>query len=375
MEVRFDSLLSQSIEDSSLLMELVAIYLEEIASSHTSEINKKHEQIIEVLKIHKQNSPLAAILEELCNGATLFYLTQFEKAKNILITAHKNFINGMPQDILGSINWALGANYRSIGEIDKATDFLIQAVQSIKKNGLFNITYAYSNYQLGEIHLAIGEYDSAQAYYQEALSVVSNSTNKTANFRINDGLGLCALHLNDYETSKNYFNTALAIEGLSAAERARGLCDLGVVNLNQGKHKEALRFLQDSYDLRIDNKLEDAASTSLIHLSEVQIQLAHPDKAISLLKKAHNITIKYKAQSKKIKVLKLLAIAYQEKNNTKEALNYFSQYDKLNTEIRNEQEHKIFRLKKWSSFVSFLSLTRGNIDHESFHHKGCFLSI
>lgn len=345
MDSRFDRILSDAQEDASILMELAAYFLEEIASSNAASIHRKYDQISTLFVKKRDESPLSTILSELCHGATLFYLTKFEEAAQVLRAANAHFVTGMPKDILGAIHWALGSNYRSLGEIDKATDHLLRSVRLLNKEGLFRITCAYSYYQLGEIHVTIGEYENAQAYYNVAHDLIILSENKTANFRIKDGMGVCALHLKEYKKSESCFNEAISIEGLSAAEKSRGLCDLGIVNIEQKRFEKALGYLEESYTLRVDNNLEDAASTSLIYLAEIRIHLENFDEAIHMLEQALEITHKFKAQSKEIKVLQLLAIAYQNKENYKEALHYFNQYDRLSHEVRTKQEHEIFRLK------------------------------
>ena len=345
MNNRLGSLIDKSKEDPSLLMELTAVYIETAASSKMQQIKKNQQKVAEILTSHKQTSPLATILITVVNGTFNFYSTNYKKGLKDLKEGKNLFKAGMPPDILGTIYWCQGSIYRSLGQIDLAVENLFFAIDKLKKDGLFNITYAYTYYQLGEIHISIDEYESAKFYYEEALTVISKSDNTTANFRINNGLGLCYLHLKEESKSLKYLNNALNIKGISEAEKARGLCDLGTINLKQENYSQAIKLLQESYELRQQHQLEDASSTSLIHLGDAYLQTDNTDKAIELLNHALIITTKFNAISKSLLVYRLLAKAYEQKKNTELALHFFNQYDKLNNEIKAEQKHKIFRLK------------------------------
>ena len=358
-------LIERARNDSSLLMELTSEYINFAASSNLSRTSNHQETVVEVLTKHKGSSPFSDTLIELINGISYFYSTSYEKALASLQLSKKLFTKGMPIDILGSIHMYLGAIYRSLGKIDIAVENQFLAKNILNKNGLFAITYAYANYQLGEIHVSLKEYDNAKSYYEEALEVISKFENTTANFRINDGLGVFYQHLKQYDLSLEFFNKALSIKEISSAEKARALCDIGVNYLFQANYEKAKGFLEDSYELRKEHNLKDASSTSLLYLGEVFIQTNSLNKAIEVLKEAESISSEFNAANKKIKIYRLLAQAYERNNNINKALNYYSKYDVLNNKFRAEQEHKIFRLKNKQIETQKQRLEEKNIELNS----------
>jgi tetratricopeptide (TPR) repeat protein len=345
MSTRLDHLILKVKEDPLLLLDLGAAYLEVAASSDKTYIKVYHKRLSVLYQEYSTELPMAWALAGLIDGVANFYLTNFQQAKIDLNEALSRFKTGMPTDILGAIHWALGANFRSLGEIDLAVENQYIAAELISKNGLFKITYAYAFYQLGELHNSIGEYDSALVYYQEAHEVISKDKDKTASFRINNGLGICYLHLCDYGKSLEYLNIALSIKGISSAEKSRGLCDLGVVYFKKGDYSIAKKHLEESLKIRLDHNLDDASTTSLLNLGNVLIAEESYEKAVTVLDQALAIANKYNAEGKKIKIYKLLGQVNEKIGNDKLALEYFSLYDSLNSEVRSEQEHKIFRLK------------------------------
>lgn len=344
IDEELEQLIFEATDNPDKILELGAQFIVLSASSNTEEINHYLVKVSTVLKSNMNavlTQPLLAGIE----GVALFYLTKYKEAKQKLFEALDHILSNTPQDIEGFIRMALGATYRSLGEIDLAVENQLIAASLLNKNGHFKIYYAYSYYQLGEIHLAIGEYKNAKAYYEEALSVVKLSDQTSANFRINDGLGLCYMHLMDYDNALIYIEKSLAIGGISLAEEARGLCDLGILNIQLNRLDEAIEFLAKSYEIRNENKLEDASSTTLIHLGQAYLRKNEPKKAVDYLKKAEDITTKFNALAKKIKVFQLLGEGYRQQGNSKEAIKCFMEYDELNENVRSEQKRKIFNLK------------------------------
>lgn len=351
MTAILDELISKAREDPLLLLELTAKYLDMAAASKIDKVVEYNERLNELYDDHLSTTPFVASLKLITDGAANFYLTNYSQALDLLARAEEAFKPGMPTDILGVIYWAMGNCNRSKGNIDLAVEYEIKASENINPDGVFALTYAYAQYQLGELHVAIHEIDEAIRYYEKALGVVmkynskSRNTGTTAAFRVHDGLGICYMLLNEYEKSKEYFDKALQAEGLSAAEKARALCDLGKLKTKTDDLTSAEQVLRKSLELREQNKLEDAASTSMINLANVLTKLGRADEAVELLHKAEQITEKYKALGKQISMYKSLADAYEMLDQKEKALTYFKQYDRLNNEVRNSQEHKIFNLK------------------------------
>ena len=341
---QLDRLIASQEIDQDTILQLGARFITISASSNADQIQYYFDKVRGILQQHPDDVITLPLLTGI-EGVTLFYLTQYEEAEQKLNEALTLIKEETPSDIEGFIRMALGANYRSLGQIDLAVENLLLAPNLLDKDGYFKIYYAYSLYQLGEIHLAIGEYENARNYYQEALSVIITIDQSTANFRVYNGLGICFLHLEQYDESLSYLNKALAVKGISPAEEARGLCDLGVLHLKMQENEKAEDFLYKSYQIRFDNNLEDAASTSLIHMGEVSLALKNTKEAIEYLEQAEKITTKFKAIGKKIKVLHLLGEAYQQMGQHARALEYFVEYDELNDKIRSEQKRKIFNLK------------------------------
>ena len=346
-----DELIRKTENDPLESLELTAKFLDMSASSKIDQVIEYNQKLNKVFSVHKNKTPFMVPLELLTDGASNYYLTNYEKSLELLERAEMEFKPGMPKDILGVIYWAKGNCNRSLGNFDLAVEFQIKASENINPKGVFTLSYGYVKYQLGELHLAIHEIDEAIKYFEEALSIVQNYSGRasytdiTANFRINNGLGNCYLLLGKYDLAKKYLDVALNVSGISRAEKARGLCDLGRLNIRLGEFTIAEEQLNTSLEVREQVGLEDASSTSMIYLAEVYIRMGRAKEAIDILYKAKIITDKFNAQGKQIKLYKFMSEAFEQINNISESLVYFKKYDILKSEVRNRQEHNIFNLK------------------------------
>jgi tetratricopeptide (TPR) repeat protein len=151
--------------------------------------------------------------------------------------------------------------------------------------------------------------------------------------------------MRQYEKSKYHFTQALQLENLSREVVARGQNDLGVLLLEMKEYEEAEELLTTSLAIREEAQLEDAASTSMLGLSEVYLARGRSKDAVELLTRCKAITDKFQTKQKQVRLLQLLARAYSACGKYEEATQAYEQYNSLLRDAKSEQERRIFKLK------------------------------
>ena len=345
MNQRLSQLLQSKERDSHYALELVARYIDSCAASNAEERERDYEKVAQILDECKLDTGLSVPLEKYFVGTTDYYRTQYKSAQQQLLQAKNAIAINTPADLNGAIHWALGLNYRSLGEIDLAFESQLIASESIDAEGFFQLTYGYSYYQLGELHVSLNEEETAVGFYQQALEVFEKTGDRSALFRANNGLGKCYMGLDQLDKAAYFLNAALENPDLSDAEQGRGLCDLGNMIYRAGAVEEALETHLKSLEIRQRANLEDASSTSMISLAECYVSLGDYESAIRYLSDAFTIVKKYNATEKLIQVNYWLAKAHEGLGDLETALKYYTDYDQLNSKVRNEQERKVFKLK------------------------------
>jgi tetratricopeptide (TPR) repeat protein len=275
-------------------------------------------------------------------GMTNHSRTQFNEAKYF-------FEQGLalkPQndELTGILHMGLGFTQRSLGNLDEAVSNIFIATELIAPEGDFKFGMENCYHQLGEIHVTIDEYEKAIGYFNKALQIAEKKSEGNRKFRIHNSLGVCYLHMKEYDKSKEHLTIALDVENLTPAIISKGKHDLGTLHIELKEYTEAEKLLVDSLNIRREHTLEDASSTSMVALAEVYIEQKRIPEAIELLIESKLIIEKYNTKWKNIKVLLLLARAYAANNQFEQSNAYYEQYNTLQNEVKTEQERKIFKL-------------------------------
>lgn len=321
----------------------VAHFLEVAASSNPSIILPEKDRLVSLLEL--DDTLLNRVFVKLIEGTSSFYLCKYEDSIESLTNGVAIGESVKDEELNGLLYFCLGMANRSIGNIDLAVSSFLKGISLIEKEGEFSVYYAYCFYQLGEIHVSIKEFQTALSYYLEAIAFIELKPQKTALFRSYNGLGGCYLHLNMLEECELFLQKSLSIEGLSPAELGRGKNDLGLLYIEKEQFESAESELKESLKIRLDNGLDDAASTSMIYLAGLYSLVGKINEGIDVALKCQNITDKYQTKWKQVRVIQLLAELYYKNEDFNNSAHFYTLYDKQQSKIRIEQEHRVFKLK------------------------------
>jgi tetratricopeptide (TPR) repeat protein len=248
-------------------------------------------------------------------------------------------------DITGICHMGLGFTLRSLGNIDEAVSNIFRATELIDNNGDFKAFLNFCYHQLGEIHISINEHEMAIDYFNKSLNNKAEANDNMGLFRVHNGLGTCYQSMKQYDKGLHHLTKAIEFDDLSPAVISRGKNDLGVLYLETKEFAKAEKLLTESLEIREKIKLEDAACTSMMYLSEVYIEQQKIPQALELLNRCSTLIEKYHTKLKQLKLFMLLARAHSAYGNLAESIDYYQKYITLQTEVKTEQERKIFKLK------------------------------
>ena len=330
--------------DNKQLEHLVASYLSLITSSNQHWIDYYKEAVGNTVSKWRGKYETANALYFIAQGYTQYFLTNYNEALASFSTVFDNCNDTeIFKDIKGLAFMGTGISYRSLGFIDKAMENIILGSKNIDKKGLFREWSGYSYYQLGEIHVFIGEYEKAESFYLEAMDVMKGLETSTPRFRVYDGLGVCYTKMGETNKSFEFLNRALAVDDISPAETSRGLCDLGILYMDNPY--QALPYFEESCEIRKKHQLDDAYSTSLIYKGECLLNKKDLNEAAIVLNEALEISERFDVPTKKLHLFKLLSKLYELQKKPTPALKYFHKYDALQVNISSQQVKNIFQLK------------------------------
>lgn len=342
-----DHLLIEAKKDDTRLYEMSMTYIYLMASSNIEFLQEYQPKIIDVINHWRGSLKTANALYYLVNGYSLFFLTKpVEGLKELQQSFKYCDDTDLFKGIKGAGYMGLGVCNRSLGKIDQTMEDCLNGVAMINPKNPPEVWHVFIFRMLGEIHTYIGELDEAVSYYFKAKSVmesISSSVLTTARFRVYDALGICHHEMGKKEDAEYYLMAAKNIENLSKAEQSRVLCDLGILYMDDPQ--KAILYFEESCEIRLEAKLEDAYSTSLIYRAECLLKLGDLEKAAELLNEASELVERFNVPAKRLHLYEQFVSFHEKTDNFQEANRYFHLYDELKTAIQLEQNRNIFQIK------------------------------
>lgn len=152
------------------------------------------------------------------------YIDKFKPPSNPHMLYMKNLT---AKQTLGCFFNNLGNSYTAVGDIDKAFESLLRAVQ-------INPLLSEANVNLGNIYLQKKMPHQAIAQYEKALTILGSDP------KVMNNLGSAYMQLSNYSRAESYYKTALSLDP-QYADVYRNLA--GALQM-QGKFEEAVSQLQ-----------------------------------------------------------------------------------------------------------------------------------
>lgn len=190
----------------------------------------------------------------------------------------------------------MGIVYTSVGDYpdaltcyDSSLRLLDEEIRTSKKSNLDDtLQMAGLLITIGDIYIAMSQYDKALENDKNALALAKQLKNKMVESMASVGLGKTYHYKNDYLKAIEYFNKALedSKENGWTNSEAGILIELGNVYLEKGEIDTALQFARKSLDLSEKHRYFDLLPASLTILGKIYTAQKKYTEAVSCLQKA-----------------------------------------------------------------------------------------
>ncbi len=157
-------------------------------------------------------------------------------------------VNAPPQRIAVLKN-NLGVLYFQIGELEKASECLLQSLD-IWRNFPESQGLAYALHNLGIIVHALGDFDTAEIYYKDALRVYNKVSGQSKDYAsVLGSLGILAFERDDLAVAEQYYQESLKIFQATvprSLDVARTLNNLGNIAAKREEWGKAQSYYEQS---------------------------------------------------------------------------------------------------------------------------------
>ncbi|MEM9361580.1 MAG: ATP-binding protein [Bacteroidota bacterium] len=190
---------------------------------------------------------------------------------------------------------------------------------------------------VGRIYLAKGELEKAN----EVILECTQSPDVAAEaFCL---LGVIHYVKKDFETSRNYYDTALKRIGNGADPKLTQRIQLSLGNLEYatGNHDKALDIYEEIISSSIQASYYDLYTEAVVQYGRLATKLGYFDQAEMTLSMAYTNAIQWNRLELQKRIINVLRKTYQQKGDYKNAYNLMTHYLRVSSEIDSQQNSQI----------------------------------
>lgn len=263
------------------------------------------------------------------------------------------------------------------GKFKEALELSLQAVELYKLlPSRRNLSIAYLN--VGSQWEYFSDYHTAAEYYLKAKKIAETLEDKTTLRTINNNLGSVFINLGQLQKGMSYAKKALQLaeelnnqnsmlsplynlaeaanelgntpQALEYITRFENLAidsddayDIADAKLSKGKilgkkdFKKAISLINEGLFLAQANNFQHLESTAYLYLTEINVIHKQYTDALSSAEKGIQLAKELELKKELAELYRMSSIAYENKNEFKEALEFRHKYEKINQEIALEQ--------------------------------------
>lgn len=236
----------------------------------------------------------------------------------------------------------IGSAYRSLGDIESALKYLLEAYRRFINTGSQKIYLLFCSYNLAEINAENNQYDDALNYYKVAENLCEKIGDKGMTARVLTGMGtLCKLQ-KKYSLALDYLNQAnkMCDDAGNKIVKARVLTDIGNYYFESGDFENAISYQQQALAIRKEFNLPNAQITNLIQLGDIFRKQGKFDEAVNTLNSALMIAEQLKVKSKIFQIHSLLSDIFQSKSDSPKCLFHLRAFHQIKDEVQHEDNEK-----------------------------------
>lgn len=276
-------------------------------------------------------------------GAINRNLSYYDKSIKLHLEAKEHAEKAESDElIIISLNM-VGVAYRRMDIIKPALDYHTKALKIafsvIEPSNTVKQSIAVSQNSIGNIYLALQQYDLAINQFKKSLDIETEGDNKLG-LAINyhnigyaeEAKGNLDAALTNYETSLEYNNSI-------NSEIGRIICknSIGGIYLKKENYKAAEPIIKEALEKALVSGDQFYIASSYINLGKLKIELNKLDLAETNLKEALKLSKSFNLKSSIAESCKLLAQINEKNQNFETALDYYKQAVDIESTILTEQ--------------------------------------
>ena len=255
------------------------------------------------------------------------------------------------ENLLVYVNTQVGFFYYSYNEYIKAMPFFIKSSNLLDENKIGDLIQPADVYKKNAYFFgSINKHQKSIDYLLKALKFTPTNSESYAAFLNN--IGSSYYKMGAVENARNYFMKAkeVSLENNNQVRYAKTLGDLALIHFDQKEYQKAIELLQKDIEISIKNKADRNTMYAQILLSKVYVETKNFDKAKQTLALANDyVSSKNYLKSYAYEIAQVnLSIALQT-NDVALELQSRRALDELGADIVNKDGKEAIKLIGWET--------------------------
>uniref|UniRef100_UPI000650109B tetratricopeptide repeat protein n=1 Tax=Bizionia psychrotolerans TaxID=1492901 RepID=UPI000650109B len=237
----------------------------------------------------------------------------------------------------------LGVVYRRMDAIRSGLDYHKQALDLAENAPELTLelkrSIAVSQNSMGNIYLALKQYDLALAQFYKSLAVEEELNNKLGLAINNHNIGYAKEKTGLYDEALEYYNKSLQYNYEIESEIGIVICfnSIGKVYIYQNKFSEANAIIKDALQRALKENDQFYIAISYVNYGLSELKLNNLEAAKTNLNKGLEIAKAYNFKSYEIEAYKYLSEIYELSGQYDAALNTYREHVLLDESLTNER--------------------------------------
>ncbi|RED44484.1 tetratricopeptide repeat protein [Winogradskyella eximia] len=237
----------------------------------------------------------------------------------------------------------IGVAYRRMDVVKLALDYHTEALKTaysvINPSQTIIHNIAVSQNSIGNIYLALNQYDLAITQFNKSLKIEQNANNKLGLAINYHNIGYAEEAKGNLEVALSQYNKSLSYNNAIDSEIGRVICynSIGRIYLKQENYAEAEPMIKNALEKALELDDQFYITSSYVNLGQLELEMNELPLAEKTLKKALNIANSYNLKSAVAESSKLLSKLNQKNKKFEAALDYYQKAVEIESTILTQQ--------------------------------------
>lgn len=273
-------------------------------------------------------------------GMCSVFLGDFVKAIDYCQNAYKTFLELEYDPGTMAACCITAIAHRSMGQLDKAQQWLQLSNDYLGKLSVDNPYYyfqAITSYQAAELCREFKKYEDALKHYERGINFTFDNVELKG--RLESGMGVTYMDLENVEMAKTYFQKAL--DSIKDSENflleSKIYSDLSIYYRKIKDLDLALHNQLNSLRIREEHNLTSPIITSYVLLAQIYFDKGEPDNCIEFATKAIEKSTQLNTIIKLFDAHEIISRAYEAKGETEKAFDHYKKYHHFKDVVHNDE--------------------------------------